>query len=131
MKVTIFYGPERTGKTMVARTIIQLAGKEKTVWIRGRFLYGKNAQIPPRFFDECDENTELIVIDDCHTDMKLDFLRESVKNGFLCVDRKYGEPIYLYNVSVILTTNVDFQNWEECFDYVKFPIHILKEEVVV
>ena len=121
MKVTFFYGPESTGKTMVAKAIANnLVGKDKTVFLNARLIRG---EIDPFFFDACDENTELIIIDDCNPKMNFDFLHESIKNGYLTVNRKNQQTVHLFNVSIILTTNTEFQYRDECFEYVKFPIH--------
>jgi len=121
MKITFFYGPENTGKSMVARAIGDiLVGKDKTVYLSGWLPKGK---MPPFFFNACDENTELIIIDDCDPKMNFDFVHESIKNGYLTVNRKNRQLFNLYNVSIILTTNTEFQQRDECFEYVKFPIH--------
>lgn len=116
-KITIIYGPARSGKSRLAEDI---ARDKNTVWITGR---KRNIFDDSFIFFGVDESTELIIFDDIPEKFVRDTM-EFLMPDEIIVNNQRKSPFKIPRPKVILTLQEEFQFPEGAsidarFDFIK------------
>ena len=136
MKAKIFVGPPSSGKSIVANMIESFIGRDKTYYKRAFSI-----EDDPWFFDGINDETELIIIDDCKDDFPYHLFfnpkqKDSDSEIFypILVNKQCHWPRFYLVKNVILITNsidsalVTYKNLlNEHFDIIHFPLSKIEQ----
>lgn len=91
-KHLIIIGPDRSGKTFLAKALANDYKENESVHMRA----SKHAKEDMFFFGHCTEDTKLVIIDDCQDMFVADYFIRLASSGKLKVDRQAEQSFEIH-----------------------------------